>query len=139
MDPTFVFDRGGIEQLGTALRIDFGRAQSSTIESASRLFGALPDEVVALDECGAGPVVAARWPGVSLNFRGGDFAGWVLGAPGLPANGLMVGQSRATLPPVSFSETTLGSEFELAGVFGLILPGEREVAQLWAGTTCFFR
>ena len=136
---SFAFDRGGIEQQGSNLRIDFGRAQDSTIESASRMFGALPDEVVELQECGAGRVVSARWPGVSLNFQGGDFTGWVLGAPGLPAAGLTVGQSQDTLPAVSFMDTSLGREFQSDGVFGLILPGEREVAQLWSGTTCFFR
>lgn len=135
----FSFDRGGIQQTGSTLRIDFGRAQESAIESASRLFGALPDEVSVVEECGAGRVVTARWPGVSLNFRGGDFVGWVLGAPGLPANGVTVGQSRASLPSVELVETSLGREFEIAGVFGLILPGETEVAQLWSGTTCFFR
>lgn len=137
--PQYSFDAGGIQQTGTNLRIDFGRARDSTIESASRLFGTLPDEVIANEECGAGRVVTARWPGVSLNFRGGDFVGWVLGAPGLPANGVFVGQPQDTLPPVAFTDTSLGREFELSGVYGLILPGEAEIAQLWAGTTCFFR
>ena len=135
----FSFDQSGIEQNDTGLRIDFGRAQDSTIESASRLFGALPDEIVELQECGAGRVVSARWPGVSLNFLGGDFTGWVLGAPGLPVEGITVGQARDTLPPLTFFDTSLGAEFELNGIFGLILPGEAEIAQLWSGTTCFFR
>ena len=135
----FSFDRGGIEQDDTGLRIDFGRSQDGTIESASRLFGALPDEVIVQRECGAGVVTKARWPGVSLNFQDNRFTGWVLGAPGLPANGLMVGLSRDSLPPVEFVETTLGTEFEQNGVFGLIIPGETEIGQLWSGTTCFFR
>lgn len=137
--PQFAFDPGGIQQIGSDLRIDFGRAQEGAIESASRLFGSLPDDVIAIDECGAGRVVAARWPGVTLNFLGGDFVGWVLGAPGLPANGLTVGQPQNSLPPVTLAETTLGTEFEVNGVFGLILPGEAEIAQLWSGTSCFFR
>lgn len=135
----FSFDRGGIEQAETGLRIDFGRAQTGAVDSAARLFGSQPDELILQQECGAGPIETARWPGVSLNFLGGGLQGWVLGAPGISAEGLTVGMARADLPPVSFRNTSLGTEFELNGVHGLILPGEREVAQLWSGVTCFFR
>ncbi|MEM9318214.1 MAG: hypothetical protein AAGA70_04320 [Pseudomonadota bacterium] len=133
------FDAGGIQPPNTDLRIDFGRAQPGVIEAASRLFGAAPDEVIIQTECGAGTVTAARWPGVTLNFLDGDFRGWVVAAPGLPAGGLTVGTPRDALPPLRYQETTLGTEFDAGGVFGIILPGEDEVAQLWSGATCFFR
>ena len=135
----FAFDSGGIVQDETGLRIDFGRAQDSTIESASTLFGALPDEVIEFTGCDTGAMVTASWPGVSLNFLGGRFVGWVLGAPGLPAGGVTVGQPSASLPPVDFAETRLGTQFEVDGVVGLIFPGETDVGQLWSGLTCSAR
>ncbi|MEM1272596.1 MAG: hypothetical protein AAGF88_02200 [Pseudomonadota bacterium] len=133
------FDAGGIQPAGTNLRIDFGRAQDGVVDTASQLFGAVPDRITEQSECGAGVVTAASWPGVTLNFLDGDFRGWVLAAPGLSAEGLTVGTPRAAINGVTFRETTLGTEFGRNGVFGLILPGEDDVSLLWSGVSCFFR
>lgn len=66
-------DAGGIEPLGTGLRVDFGRAQAGVIDTISRLQNATP-RMVACDTPG---VAAAAWDdGLTLVFRNGTFRGW---------------------------------------------------------------
>ena len=130
-------DAEGLQPVGSDLRIDFGRAQEGVIDAVTRLLGQPPVEITRNGECGAGLVTAARWPnGLTLNFLEGDFRGWVVDQPGLPAGGLEVGQ----LPPaVEMTETSLGQEFQRNGVWALVLPEGPQVVSLWSGTTCFFR
>ncbi|PIV72995.1 MAG: hypothetical protein COW55_14695 [Rhodobacteraceae bacterium CG17_big_fil_post_rev_8_21_14_2_50_65_11] len=131
-------DVAGLQPAGTDLRIDFGRAQAGVIETVSRLLGSDPADIGTIEECGAGPVTAAYWTdGLTVNFLNGDFVGWALSEPGLvAAGGLAVGD---TPPPVPMTETTLGREFEIGGVWALLAEDSAEITTVWSGITCFFR
>jgi hypothetical protein len=137
--PGLTLDAEGIQPAGTDLRIDFGRAQQGTIEAVTRLVGARPAEITANAECGAGPVTAARWDrGPTLTFQDGTFLGWVSDGSGPAAtSGIGPGSPGAALAGATFSDTSLGTEFETDGIFGLV-EGDR-VVTLWSGLTCFFR
>lgn len=139
--PVFTLDSRGIQPTVSQLRIDFGRAQVGVIETVSRLLGDRPDRIETNAECGAGPITAASWDtGLTLNFQDGSFVGWVNTDPGLAAaGGLRPGQPRLDMPQVSFSVTTLGTEFARNEVYGLLTENDEAVRLLWAGTTCFFR
>lgn len=130
-------DAGGLQPVGTDLRIDFGRAQAGVIDSVSDLLGTPPQDVTTNDECGAGPVTAAYWPvGLTVNFLDGDFRGWVVTEPDLPvAGGLTVGMTPPVGPLVG---TTLGQEVEIDGIWALV-EDAGTITTLWSGTTCFFR
>ncbi|MDH3262867.1 MAG: hypothetical protein OEM24_02590 [Paracoccaceae bacterium] len=140
--PGLVLDAEGLRPAGSALRVDFGRAEDGAIAAVSRLLGAGPVETAANAECGAGPVKAVRWAnGLTLNFQRGAFLGWVSetgrGTAAAASTGLGPGTARAALQGARFEETSLGTEFEAGGVFGLVEGGE--VRLIWAGVTCFFR
>jgi len=140
--PGLSLDADGIQPAGSALRVDFGRAQAGVIDTVTRLRGDGPDEIVTNQECGAGPVTAARWAdGLTLNFLEGGFRGWVLDsdAVGVTGSALAVGQPRGVLGATAIEETTLGEEFAAGEIFGLLDEGGAEIAYLWAGVTCFFR
>jgi hypothetical protein len=139
--PPFTLDGEGIDPTITRLRIDFGRAQVGVIETVSRLLGSRPAEVTTIAECGGGPMTVARWEGgLSLNFVDEDFRGWVNADPRLPvAGGFSPGMPRVEMPTVSFQVTSLGNEFNVGPVSGLLDPGETEIQTMWSGATCFFR
>jgi hypothetical protein len=60
--------------------------------------------------------------------------------PALPvAGGFSAGQERVNMPVVSFQVTSLGNEFNIGPISGLLDPSETRIQQLWAGATCFFR
>jgi hypothetical protein len=140
--PGLVLDPEGLHPAGSALRVDFGRAEAGAVAAVSRLLGTGPVETTAMQECGAGPVKAVSWAnGLTLNFQNGTFLGWVSqqgrGAPSATASGLGPGTARAALQGARFEETSLGTEFAAGGVFGLVEGGE--VRLIWSGVTCFFR
>lgn len=126
----------------SGLRIDFGRTQESTIPAVTRLLGAKPTFVRTNSECGAGPLDIATWEaGLTLLFQNGDFRGWLADSTTVPTtNGLRVGQGVDTVISSGggVRPSTLGDEFVLDGIFGLLSEKNR-ITQLWAGTTCFFR
>ncbi len=129
-------DANGLQPAGTDLRIDFGRDQDGAIDTVSRLLGSQPTDITTLADCG--DVAAAYWAdGLTMNFVDGDFRGWVLSEPDLTAaGGLTVG----TLPPdVAMTDTTLGREFEVDGVWALVEDTGPEITTIWSGRTCFFR
>ncbi len=138
-------DGGGVQPVGSDLRIDFGRDKAGVVEAVSRLVGARPSSDVTNAECGAGPVNTVSWDGLDLTFMEGDFLGWIVDDPALAvAGGLRIGQTRAALEAAGagpFRDTSLGVEFESGGVFGLLETdgGDAPVTLLWSGLTCFFR
>jgi hypothetical protein len=139
--PPFTLDGNGIEPTISRLRIDFGRAQVGVIETVSRLLGERPQSVTRVAECGAGPMTIAQWEGgLALNFIDEDFRGWVTSDPTLPvAGGFVARQERVNMPVVSFQVTSLGNEFNIGPVSGLLDPSETRIQQVWSGATCFFR
>ena len=98
------------------------RAQVGVIDTVSRLLREGPVEITTVEECGAGPMTIARWDGgLSLNFIDEDFRGWVSSDPTLPVDGGFIpGQARTEMPQVSFQVTTLGNEFNIGPVSGLL-------------------
>ncbi|MCU4652474.1 hypothetical protein N8I71_06500 [Roseibacterium sp. SDUM158016] len=139
--PPFTLDGNGIEPTISRLRIDFGRAQVGVIDTVSRLLREQPAEITTIAECGAGPMTVARWQnGLALNFVDQDFRGWVSSDPALPvAGGFTPGTARVAMPQVSFQVTSLGNEFNVGPVSGLLDPTETEIQIMWSGATCFFR
>lgn len=139
--PPFTLDGAGLAPTVSGLRIDFGRAQTGVIDTVSRLLDARPASIATNTECGAGPVTAAQWDdGLTLNFMEGNFVGWTTSDPSLPvAGGFRAGQARLEMPTVSFQMTSLGSEFSLGDVFGILDETDSSVALLYSGVTCFFR
>lgn len=138
-------DANGIGIAGEVQRVDFGRTLSSTVDAVSQLLGAPPATSVLNPECGAGPTTIVQYPQIDLLFLDDTFRGWVTQNPGTVAgNGLSPGVTRTQLENGGygpFEETTLGVEFDAAGVFGQ-LPTDDDSAPiqtLWAGTNCFFR
>lgn len=119
-------DGGGLQPAGTALRIDFGRAQDGVIDSVSELIGAAPARLGPNPDCGA-EVITAEWSaGLSLHFRSGDFRGWTLAAPGIEASGLTVG-ARLDAGAVSGDR---------GGIFAEPTPDGTRIARLRAGLPC---
>lgn len=65
-------DTGGVQLVGSELRIDFGRTDHSTVPAMSKLIGTGP-----VEEISCGSVTGVVWPDdVTLFFAGGDFRGW---------------------------------------------------------------
>jgi hypothetical protein len=125
--------------------ISFGRARAGAVDAATKLVGAPPSGTRTLSECGAGPVQAVSYPGgLTLNFTGGGFSGWVAKSGSRSWRGpgpLRTGMSRnevAALPGASFRQTSLGNEVEVGNVFGII-GDDGTLDVMFAGTTCFAR
>jgi hypothetical protein len=139
--PPFTLTGTGIDPSISRLSIDFGRAQVGVIDTVSRLLRADPAEITTVAECGAGPMTIARWDnGLSLNFVDADFRGWVSSDPDLPVDGgFMPGQARVDMPSVSFQVTSLGNEFNIGPISGLLNDEETAILLMWSGATCFFR
>jgi hypothetical protein len=139
--PPFTLTGTGIDPTISRLSIDFGRAQVGVIDTVTRLLRSGPVEITTVEECGAGPMTIARWDGgLSLNFVDEDFRGWVSSDATLPVDGGFIpGQARTEMPQVSFQVTTLGNEFNIGPVSGLLDETESEILLMWSGATCFFR
>lgn len=99
-------------------------------------------------ECGAGPIDFASWPdGLNLLFQSGTFQGWSLDerADSLrTTSGMRIGTTLAQLRKlgkVRIAKSTLGNEFTLAGVSGLVssLRPTGKITNLWSGLDCSFR
>lgn len=80
-----LLDAGGIEPVGTGLRIDFGRAAPGVIETIGRLTGEDPSAVV----CQNPGVTARAFGNLTLVFREGSFRGWQTSDPSLSATGAL--------------------------------------------------
>ena len=121
--------------------LPFGTPKAAAIATASKTFG-LPTDETRVEECGAGPMDFVRFHGLSLAFQHGRFAGWSLSEkfPSVATSGgLTVRAPRSVLGGAAVERSTLGPEFELGGIGGLLDEKEREVVALWAGLTCHFR
>jgi hypothetical protein len=129
-------------------RATFGMPRAAVTEMLAKTLGS-PIEEGDDQECGAGPLSFASFRGgLGLYFEAGKFVGWDLdgqdGGRFATAAGLGIGATRKQLDSatgVTIQDTTLGIEFNVAGVSGLLSsrdPGG-EVTNLWAGTTCLAR
>lgn len=130
---------------GVVTRVKFGMSRQQTMAAlASR-----PEPGESTNsECGAGPIDFASWPdGLNLLFQEGKFQGWSLDerADSLRlTNGVRIGTTLARLRKlgkVRLEKSTLGNEFTLGGVSGLVSSQRPtgKVTNLWAGLDCSFR
>ena len=136
----------GIHLSDSDLRIDFGRAEQGVVAAMTKLMFEPPESSVLNAECGAGPIKTVTWKeGLSLLFQNGAFRGWSVNrAVFITTNGYSTGMTRRMLRDrglSDFQQTTLGSEFEVGGIYGLIeeTGPNAPVTVMWAGVSCFFR
>ena len=142
--PAIKLSEDGLGLTESELRIDFGRAQAGVISAVSALQGAAPRSTSTNTECGAGTVFAATWDnGLTLNFLGGKFLGWVVQSPfeaTYPAGSVALGTAANALgSAVTPQQTSLGQEFIASGLWHLIDDERAQVTTIRAGLTCFFR
>ena len=122
--------------------IAFGMKQADALAAAAAAFGAAgkPEHN---DECGEGPMDLVGFGALQLAFQDGKLAGWALseGKPVLHTkSGLTVGAPRAALGDIDIDEEgTLGPEFDVGGIGGVLDEKGEKVLALWAGYTCQFR
>ena len=120
----------------------FGMAQDEAVAAAMQAFGA-PTGRGHNDECGEGPMDFVSFGDLQLAFQDDRLAGWSLSGASPPlrtAGGLTVASPRETLGEAEIDEeSTLGPEFEVDGVGGILDQQGRSVEALWAGSTCQFR
>ncbi len=70
-------DANGLQPAGTALRIDFGRAETGVIDATSQLLGRPPASDVRGAGCPDGADTLVSWnTGLTLAFASGTFVGW---------------------------------------------------------------
>ncbi|MBF9043946.1 hypothetical protein HKCCE4037_11450 [Rhodobacterales bacterium HKCCE4037] len=130
---------------GTALaEIPFGTGFQDTMHRLIGIYGHEVD-IFFPQECGAGPMVSARIPeAITLLFQDDRFGGWFLGRRDLLTTdtGLWHGapvENLTTAGGASFFESGLGTEFESAGLFGLLSEDGERIEAVWTGLNCIFR
>lgn len=120
----------------------FGMARAEAVAAATAAFGA-PSGSGHNDECGEGPMDFVSFGGLQLGFQEGRLAGWSMSGarPALrTARGIGIGSLRSALGGVSVDEqSSLGPEFEIEGVGGILDESGARVEALWAGLACQFR
>ena len=121
--------------------ITFGTARAAATTAAAAAFGASTD-TGHNDECGEGPMDFVDYHGLRLSFQNDRLVGWFLrGAePALhTAGGIAIGSPRSALGSTPIEQSTLGQEFQVGGVSGLLDDQGHQVESLWAGMICAFR
>ena len=149
--PVLLIDGGGLVMRGTDGKrrvIAFGGPAADALAAARQFYGE-PQTVEVLEECGAGPLQASRFSGLTLAAQDGQFAGWWVDASHKPPQpkterGIGVGSTRAALAAaysVEAFDSSLGDEFT-ADDFAGLTDGKGDgasVTHLWAGATCIMR
>ena len=147
-EPKLTLERGGLRLTlpgGTSRLVAFGASHDAVM--AALPFRPEPGESTNA-ECGAGPVLFASWPdGVNLLFQDGKFGGWSLDERAntiRTTGGVGIGTTLAQLRKkgrVALSRSTLGNEFVLGGISGLLdgRTPRAKVSALWTGLSCNFR
>jgi hypothetical protein len=122
--------------------LSFGMPREAAVAAATAAFGA-PTGREHNDECGEGPMDFVTYGDLQLGFQDGKLAGWAMGGsrPDLRSkSGLAVGAPRSVLGTAEIDrDSSLGPEFEVDGIGGLLDEKEKKVDSLWAGSTCQFR
>ncbi|MEA3016321.1 MAG: hypothetical protein QOI38_1043 [Sphingomonadales bacterium] len=120
----------------------FGTTRDEAVAAATAAFGA-PTRSEHNDECGEGPMDFVSFRGLQLGFQDGRLAGWSLSEaqPVLrTARGVGIGSPRSALGAAEIDEeSSLGPEFEIDGVGGILDRSGARVEALWAGLPCQFR
>jgi hypothetical protein len=121
--------------------LDFGMLQAPAVAAAVKAFGA-PTGREHNGECGQGPMDLLNFHDLTLEFDTGKFVGWsISGAnPALrTAGGLAIGAPASVLGAAPIDhDSSLGLEFEVGGIGGLVDDKETKITALWAGSVCQF-
>lgn len=127
---------------GLAPGLAFGTARAEAVAAARGAFGT-PTGREHNDECGEGPMDFVRFGGLHLGFQEGRLVGWSLSGPQpalRTAAGLAIGAPRSVLGGAEVdTESTLGPEFSVDDVGGVLDESGSRIEALWAGATCQFR
>lgn len=143
--PALALDGEGLRlvdaESGSTRLIAFGTPRE---EASAALAAALGEatETGENAECPPGPLQFAEHGDTTIYFQEGAFAGWYTEASDQSTmNGIAPGSTRAAVEEAGgeLSETSLGQEFEAAGVYGIMNDDASAVSALWAGVNCFFR
>lgn len=122
--------------------LTFGMPRAAAVEAARAAFGT-PTGREQNDECGEGPMDFISFRGLQLGFREGRLTGWSLSGaePALrSARGLAIGAPRSVLGGAEIDrDSTLGPEFFVDEIGGLLDESESRIEALWAGEPCQFR
>ncbi len=120
----------------------FGTPRAQAVEAARAAFGT-PTGREHNEECGEGPMDFISFRGLQLGFREGRLTGWSLSGadPALrSARGLAIGAPRSVLGDADIDrESTLGPEFFVDEIGGLLDETGSRIEALWAGDACQFR
>jgi hypothetical protein len=123
--------------------IRFGMAEPEALAAARAAFGEPTGRREHNDECGEGPMDFVAFHGLQLGFQQGRLVGWSLSGRSPPlrtAGGLAVGAPRSALGSAEIDrESTLGPEFNVAEVGGILDASGTRIEALWAGLVCQFR
>lgn len=120
----------------------FGTPRNAAVEAARAVFGT-PTGREHNEECGEGPMDFISFRGLQLGFREGRLTGWALSGadPALrSAGGLAIGAPSSVLGDAEVDrESTLGPEFSIGEIGGILDEGGGRIEALWAGDVCQFR
>jgi hypothetical protein len=120
----------------------FGMPRAQAVEAARAVFGT-PTGRQHNGECGEGPMDFISFRDLQLGFREGRLTGWSLSGadPALrSARGLAIGAPRSVLGDAALDrESTLGPEFVVDEIGGLLDENATRIEALWAGDACLFR
>ena len=139
----------GLDADGPGTEIAFGMPRAAAVAAVAASLGQ-PTDHGANQECGAGPMEFVEFGPLALNFQNGAFVGWFHSAPARTpplrtATRLGIGTPRDQIMgegqgPLQVSETSLGTQFDAAGINGLLSGPEPDAAvtSLWTGINCIF-
>ena len=120
----------------------FGMPRNEAVQAARAAFGT-PTGREHNEECGEGPMDFISFRGLQLGFNEGRLTGWSLSGsdPVLrSARGLAIGAPRSVLGEAEIDrESTLGLEFFVDDIGGLLDERGERIEALWAGDVCQFR
>jgi hypothetical protein len=122
--------------------LHFDMPQAEAVRLATQVYGA-PTGREHNDECGEGPMDFVSFHGLQLGFLDRKLAGWSLSdrEPALrTTRGLAIGAPRSALGNTEIDEeSSLGPEFLVDEVGGILDQSGARIEALWAGDTCQFR
>lgn len=120
----------------------FGTPRDQAVAAARAAFGQ-PTGREHNDECGEGPMDFVSFGHLQLSFQEGRLVGWSVDDPRpdlRTAGGLHVGAPRSALGSTEVEEeSSLGAEFAVGDIGGILDEQGARIQALWAGAVCQFR
>lgn len=122
--------------------LSFGMPRNAAVDAARSAFGT-PTGREHNDECGGGPMDLISFHDLQLSFEEGRLTGWALSGPQpalRSAAGLGIGAPRSVLGTAEIDEeSSLGPEFFVNEIGGILDQSGSRIEALWAGSVCQFR